>query len=107
MTTTSGSQLATLIQSVVEALAARGFDPREAPFDLPADAPARVAERVAEFGEFAGDAGLKALSMLTSAATVGLERLAAMDADAFDNSKLGKALDEVLRKAAERQARWF
>ena len=40
MRQTTGSQLASLIQSAVEALAERGFDPRKAPLDLPADAPA-------------------------------------------------------------------
>lgn len=108
MSQAAGSQLASLIQSAVEALAARGFDPRKAPFDMPAEAPAEVAARIAQFGEYAGDAGLKAMALLTAAANAGLTRLSAMDAETFQNSKPGKMLDEIVRRAAERQAaRWL
>ena len=47
-------------------------------------------------------------ALLTAAAEVGLERLAAVDADTFQSSKAGKVLDEIVRKAAEhRAARWL
>lgn|GEM_PF-4665391 len=108
MTTTSGSQLASLIQSAVETLSARGFDPRRAPLDLPEEKVQEVAERFAKVAEQAGEAGLKAIALLTAAASAGVERLSAMDAATFENSKFAKVLEELARRAGERSgSRWL
>jgi hypothetical protein len=108
MTTASGSQLANLIQSFVEALSERGFDPRRAPLDIPEETLQQVTQKVVEMTDQAGEAGLKALSLLTAAATAGLERLAAMDAAAFEQSRPGRIFAEFARRAAAgRRSAWL
>jgi hypothetical protein len=108
MGSTPGSQLANLIQSAVQALAERGFDPRQSPLDVPAEAAGQIGERLAALSESAGEAGLKAMSLLVSSATAALEKVSAMDPAAIENSKLGKALDELVRRAGERrEGKWL
>jgi hypothetical protein len=102
MSSATGTQLATLIQAAVEALAARGFDPRRAPLDLPEEKVQEVAEKIAQVAESAGEVGVKAVNLLTAAAVAGAEKLSSMDPATFENSKFARVLEELLRRSDER-----